>query len=254
MANLLMAIGHPLNVVMFFASILAGLLADWRLIPIGLALWLVMVISVALNPSDKLNSSVEKRSYLSQRFQPLMSRIQRSQVNLFNTIEGLPEDTKAFLKPVHQGVDQLAEKALLYCQRLTPLENYRLVSLNSLNYENEKQKLESRLNSSNNQSVRAELNEALNSLNYRKQTFDSANAHLDKAEAVLTSLANELDATLLEVMQLPSLEKPTMKAKIDTILQKLKTEISEVDEIGKIPSANLVNEPNDTIQNQSTPS
>ncbi len=235
MASVLMAIGHPLNIAMFFASILAGLLADLRLIPIGLALWLVMVISVALNPSDRLNSSIDKRSNLSQRFQPLMSRIQRSQANLFTAIEALPGDAQNYLKPVYQAVGQLADKAMFYCQRLTPLENYRLVTTRGQNIDEEKRQLQARIDLSQNPDLKRELTETFASLEKREMTLNSVTAHLDKADAVLASLGNELDTTLLEIMQLPSLESSDLRSKVAQILQKLKAELAELDEIGKIP-------------------
>lgn len=39
------ALLHPLNIIMFVLSIVAGLVAAWWLAPLGLLLWLIMVFN-----------------------------------------------------------------------------------------------------------------------------------------------------------------------------------------------------------------
>ena len=69
---------HPLNLVMLGLVFFAALVAAWWLLPLGLVLWLVMVVTVARDPSLRISHRMQSRAPLAPRFQRYFDRIERA--------------------------------------------------------------------------------------------------------------------------------------------------------------------------------
>ena len=87
---LLTALIHPLNVAMLGLSVLAGLVAAWWLLPLGLLFWLAMVIAVSREPRLRFNYRMQSREPLAQRFQEVFGRVERCQLSVFNNLAAAP--------------------------------------------------------------------------------------------------------------------------------------------------------------------
>src|SRR5258708_4108597 len=82
----LTALINPLNLAMLALAVAAGLCSAWWLLPLGLLLWVVMVLGVARDPSLVISSTMDSRAPLAARFQAPFDRIERSHVSLFNPL------------------------------------------------------------------------------------------------------------------------------------------------------------------------
>src|SRR5215831_17412371 len=101
----LTALINPVNLAMLALAVAAGLCAAWWLFPLGLLLWVVMVLAVARDPSLVISSTMESRAPLAARFQAPFDRIERSQVSLFNTLASADPRIRASFHQVQAETD-----------------------------------------------------------------------------------------------------------------------------------------------------
>ncbi|HVN54970.1 MAG TPA: hypothetical protein VMT46_11620 [Anaerolineaceae bacterium] len=223
------ALFNPLNLLMLVVSIAAGLLAAWWLFPVGLVLWAIMVVSIAREPATVLNQTVQSRMALPQRFQTSFNRIEKSQINLFNTISGCEPGTRRALQPLRSQVDELVNQAYRLCQRMTPLENYCILTTQSTaNSESQLNDLSYKIQSATDPLVKRESEEAYAALNDRLKKLKEASTILDRVEAQLISLANELEATLADVIRFQSLGSRTASQQAPQLVARIKSQIEQL--------------------------
>ena len=60
---ILSSLFHPLNIAMAGLAFFAGLVAAWWLFPIGLLLWVVMVVVVSRDRALRFNHQIQQRAF-----------------------------------------------------------------------------------------------------------------------------------------------------------------------------------------------
>jgi chromosome segregation ATPase len=201
----LTALINPLNLAMLAMAVAAGLCAAWWLLPLGLLLWVVMVLAVARDPSLVISSTMESRAPLAARFQSPFDRIERSQVSLFNALAAADPRIRNSFRQVQAETDNLVNQSYLLCQRMSALENYRLVTQSTGNLDNELKRLQDQVAAATDAVVKREYEQSLAALQDRVQKLHATETQLDRVEAQLSSLASQMDAALTEVVRIQSL-------------------------------------------------
>ena len=201
----LTALINPLNLTMLALAVAAGLCSAWWLLPIGLVLWVVMILAVARDPSLVISSTMESRQPLAARFQAPFDRIERSQVSLFNSLASADPRIRNSFRQVQAETDNLVNQAYLLCQRMSALENYRLVTRASGNLDDDVKRLQGQVASATDAMVKREYEQSLAALQDRVNKLHTTETQLDRVEAQLSSLASEMDTALTEVVRIQSL-------------------------------------------------
>lgn len=219
---IIIALWHPLNVLMVLLAVFAGLVAAWWLFPVGLLLWGVMVWQVAREPALKINHQLHNRKPLPQRFQQLFTRLERAQLSVFNTLASAPESTRKVLEPVQTEMAQLVEEAYLLCERMTALENYRLVTQAKIDLAGELRQIDARLAATQDPLIQREYQTSRKTLEKRLAKFETVTQQLERLEAQLHSLANTLDTIVAEVIQLQTRRAIESSDEVAQLVQQLR--------------------------------
>jgi flagellar biosynthesis chaperone FliJ len=193
---------HPLNLAMLGLAALAGLVAAWWLFPLGLLLWLAMVLAVSRDPSLRLNYEMRSREPIAQRFQQTFDRIERARLSVFNSLASAPSRTRKALQPVQDELQALTEQAHSLCRRMTALENYRLVSDSTTNLQADLQQFGEAIDQAGDPLVKREYEDSRRALLERMAKLKLVASDLDRVEAQLLGLANEMDAVVAEMIRL----------------------------------------------------
>ena len=202
---LLTALINPLNLAMLGLSLAAGLCSAWWLLPLGLVLWMVMFLVVARDPSLVISATMDAREPLAARFQAPFDRIERSQVSLFNTLASADPRIHNSFRQVQAEVDALVNQTYLLCQRMSALENYRLVTASSGNLDADLKRVQGQAAAATDAMVKREYEQSLAALQDRVTKLHTTETQLDRVEAQLSNLASEMDAALTEVVRIQSL-------------------------------------------------
>ena len=202
---LLTALINPLNLAMLGLSLAAGLCSAWWLLPLGLVLWMVMFLVVARDPSLVISATMDAREPLAARFQAPFDRIERSQVSLFNTLASADPRIRNSFRQVQAEVDALVNQTYLLCQRMSALENYRLVTASIGNLDADLKRVQGQAAAATDAMVKREYEQSLAALQDRVTKLHTTETQLDRVEAQLSSLASEMDAALTEVVRIQSL-------------------------------------------------
>lgn len=197
----LTALFHPVNIIMLGVAAFAGLVAAWWLFPLGLLFWGIMVFNVARDQALQLNYKMQKRAPLAQRFQRYFDRIQRAQVNIYNALATASPSVQRNLRPVRSEVDTLINEAYTLCERMTTLENYRLISQSRTDIASDLQYIENAHARTEEPNVRREYEESRQALEERLAKLQTISTQLERVEAQLLALANDMDSVTAEVIR-----------------------------------------------------
>jgi hypothetical protein len=223
-----MGLFHPLNLLMLGASVVAGLVSAWWLFPIGLLLWLLMVLSVANHPEVRFRWRVGNRAPLARRFQRYFDRISRAQLTVFNSTNAASPSMRRVVQPVRAEVDRLTEQAHSLCVRMTQLENYRLVSQSKLDMQTDQRQIDQALHRADDPLVEREYAESQRALQSRVSDLASVVKQLDRVEAQLMVLANEMDSIVAEVIRLLALPPAGAVEYADRLVERLRLQSTEL--------------------------
>lgn len=218
----LTALLHPLNMIMLGLMVFAGLFSAWWLFPVGLLFWLIMVLKVARDPTLRFNHQMQERAPLAQRFQRYFDRIERAQLGVFNTLSSAPGATRRVLQPVQTELDLLTDQVYKLGKRMTTLENYRMVTQSQSDLEKDLQALNETIAQTEDDLVRREYEESRTSLQHRLNKLKAVSTQLDRVEAQLMSLSNELDATVTEVIRLQAMGVDSAKQFVPELKERLR--------------------------------
>ncbi|MCX7682390.1 MAG: hypothetical protein N2508_10610 [Anaerolineae bacterium] len=225
----LIALIHPLNLVMIMLAIVAGLLSAWWLFPLGMLLWVVMVVGVARDPSLRLNQRILSRAPLAQRFQRHFDRITRAQVNIFNILATTPSATRRVLAPVQTEVDALVEQVYSLCWRMTALENYRLVTQAQSHLQTDLEHVNRALAQTTDPVLRREYEESRQALVTRLSKLEAVARQLDRVEAQLLSLISEMESMIAEVARLQALKPQEAQPRVGPLVNALRQQARELE-------------------------
>jgi hypothetical protein len=225
---IVIALVHPLNLFMLGASIFAGLVSAWWMFPLGLLIWLIMVIIVARDPAIKLNLSRGKRTALSQRFQPYFDRIERSQFSIFNSLSNAPLKVRNAMQPVVDEMDNLVNATYDLCQRMTTLDNYRRVAELRSNLSSELKQIEKIIAQTQDPLVRQDYEETRRTLQARLDDQKALRTLMERVEAQLTNQANEVDRVVADVIRLQAMGEKETRQQIGELVVRLRSEQVEL--------------------------
>jgi chromosome segregation ATPase len=219
---LLTALIHPLNLLMVGLSVLAGLIAAWWLFPVGVLFWLIMVIAVSRDPSLRISHQMKSRAPLAPRFQRYFDRIERSQVGVFNSLSSAPARTRRALRSVQAEIDALTQQVHALCRRMTVLENYRMVSQSQADLGADLQQLNAKIESAADPIAKQEYEESRQALQSRASKLEAVSTQLDRVEAQLMSLANEMDGVVTEVIRLQAMGHDDAARHVPELVERLR--------------------------------
>jgi chromosome segregation ATPase len=227
---ILTALFHPLNILMAGLTLFAGLVSAWWLFPVGLLLWFIMVMVVARDPSLRMNHQMQSREPLAQRFQRYFDRIERAQLSVFNSLSSAPPATRRALQSVQNEMEALTRQAYALCKRMTSLENYRLVSQSQYDLEGDLGRLDEAVEGAEDALVRREYEESRRALEGRLEKLRAVSTQLDRVEAQLMSLSNELDGTVTEIIRLQAMGPEDAAAGAKPLVTRLREEGAQLRE------------------------
>lgn len=196
----MVGVRHPLNLMMLGLVIFATLMSAWWLLPLGLLLWLIMVLRVARSPALKMNMKMQSRAPLSPRFQQVFDRVQRSQVRIFNTLSGVSSDARKAWKPVQDAIESLTERVYSLCLRMTTLDNFQRVSQSRAEIETELRHINDAMPLLTDEMIREQYKESQQSLQERLDKLKTTSKQLERADAELMSVVSELESVMAMVM------------------------------------------------------
>jgi hypothetical protein len=225
------ALFDPLNLMILVVAAAAGLIAAWWLFPLGLLFWLLMVILLARDPGFRLAHTSANRAPLASRYQINFNQIKQAQVGLFNAVSTFNTSTRPQLQSVLNTVNDLVGEVYNLCQRMSALENFRIVSTSNSNLENEMDQLTDRVKKASDAGIKSQYQDALDAMHQRVAKLQEASARLDRVDAELASLRSELNTEITEILQLQSLPVEQVSSEIPKIILRLEERIKEIKEI-----------------------
>jgi flagellar biosynthesis chaperone FliJ len=220
---------HPLNLAMLGLAVLAGLAAAWWLLPLGLLLWLVMVLAVSRDPSLRFSHEMHQREPIAQRFQPYFDRIERSQVSVFNSLSMAPGRTRKALQPVQEEMEVLTDQVYRLCRRMTALENYRLVSESNSNLQADLQQIDEAIDKAGDLLVKQQYEESRRTLLERMAKQKLVASDLDQMEAQLLGLVNEMDGVVTEVIRLQAAGPPDAERGVPALVGRIREQTTQLE-------------------------
>ncbi|MBN1933860.1 MAG: hypothetical protein JW934_04295 [Anaerolineae bacterium] len=224
----IVAFVHPLNLFMLMAAAAAGLVSAWWMFPLGLLFWLIMVAMVARDPALKINAGRDGRASLARRFQRYFDRIERAQVNVFNSLSNASAEIKRAMQPVQSEMESLVNRTHALCHRMTNLDNYRLVTESQSTSQNDLKRIDEAIAQAQDPLVRQEYEESRRSLQARQADQQTIVEQLDRVEAQLLSLANEMDGVVADVLRLQALGGQEAQRQSAQLAQRLRREQAEL--------------------------
>ena len=226
---LLTGLIHPINLLMLAVSVWAGLVSAWWLFPVGLVFWLVMVVNVANDPSLRMSHRMQRREPLAQRFQNRFDRLERFQVSIFNSLASAPPDVRRVLQPVQDETEHVVDEAYALCRRMTGLENYRLVTESQADLEAELDELNEIVGRTDDLVTRQEYEDSCRALQGRIEKLEVVSTQLDRVEAQLVSLSNELEGVVTEVIRLQAMGAKGAESQVVPLVEKLREEAEQLE-------------------------
>ncbi len=200
---LLTALLNPLNMAMLALTIAAGLFSAWWLAPIGLVLWLVMVIVIPRDPGIQITFTRQSREPLSQRYQIRFDKLDRARIQIFNSL--YRTNNSAFrraLEPVQSKLDELVEHAYQLSLQMTDMDNNFSVQQISNKYDDDISSMEKSLREADNPADHREFEQALASVKERKAQLKNVGTLLSRFEAQLTGTNNAVDGVVSSIVGL----------------------------------------------------
>jgi hypothetical protein len=202
--------------------------AAWWLFPLGLLLWLGMVVAVSRDPSLRFSHEMHSREPMAQRFQRYFDRIERAQVSIFNSLASAPGRTRKVLQPVQEELEALTAQTYRLCRRMTALENYRLVSESTTNLQADLQQITAAIDNATDARVKEEYENSRRALVERIAKLRLVASDLDQVEAQLLGLANELDGVVTEVIRLQAAGPDDAERGVPALVEKLREQSAQL--------------------------
>ncbi len=227
-STLALALSNRLNLAMLGLSVAAGLCAAWWLLPVGLLLWLVMVVITARDPALHLSQTLKRRLVLAARFQGYFHKIEGAQVSIFNAVAACDSRTQQALQPIQVEVNALVDQVYDLCQRMTALENHRLVSNFNQNLEKSLAEVDRRIASATDAVVRQKYEESRRALQAQTASMQALSTQMERMEAQLSSVAHEMDVVLAEVVSLQALDPGQAVKQTRELQDKLQRQKEEI--------------------------
>jgi hypothetical protein len=207
----------------------AGLCSAWWLVPVGLVLWLIMVVVIARDPGLQLTFTRQNRQPLAPRFQIRFDRLDRARVTVFNTLSRFhsPPLEKA-AEPVSTALDELVEHAYQLCLRLSAIDNNFTVQQLTNNIDDEIERLNREMATTTEEADRVELRATIQALQDRKVQNKSVGAILTRFDNQLSGTISVVDGVVTTLVGFQGRSPDQVSLKVPALLQALRTEQVEL--------------------------
>lgn len=222
---------NPVNLAMLAAAILAGLISGWWLAPIGILLYLLMVINLATTPEQRISQQMETRPPVPNRFSAAFDSIERSERRLFNTLAASSARVQRILRPVQKEAADVVSQAHGLCMRVAAMENYRLLNQNLPDLREELKRMETMVKLEKNESKRASYEEQRALVAERITRIEGMNRALDRVDAMLAKINSEVDIAVAEVTRLQALDPGEMEREARGLVERLRQREAEIEEL-----------------------
>jgi len=223
----LLALSHPINILMLVTAVAAGLISAWWLFPLGLLFWLIMLLKIALDPALRINQMIQERDGLPQRFEKPFSRIEKSQVSLFNTLSSAKSPVKQAFEPLQTAVNELVEHTYQLCGQMTPLENYQQVNSNS-NPENELNQLDRLIATLDDPAAKKGYDAARQALQEKVNQKKGASDRLSQMDALLISISSDMDNLMADTARVQAMRVADIQQQIPGMVEKVKGLVNQL--------------------------
>lgn len=225
---LIIALTDRINLSMLALAIASLLCAAWWWAPVGLVLWVIMVLIMAQDPLLKMAKNLESRAPLAQRFDRQFQQVERAQINIFNTISNAEPKLRPMMKPIQEATDNLAGYAHNICQRMSVLENHRLVSGSTLNLETQINEVDKKLHETTDPIETREYTESKQALQSRLSDLKTVERQLNRTDAQLVSLSNELNRVITDIVRIQALDPKIAKDHAEQVVLTLKNLLEQL--------------------------
>jgi hypothetical protein len=215
------ALLNPLNLAMLALAVAAGLCAAWWLLPLGLLLWVIMVVVVWGDPTLRLTQELQTRPAVAYRFQAQCERLQKVQVALHNQLATTGNGARRILQPVEEQVGQVVDHAYDLCMRMAALDNNRKVATMNRNLTEELALIDLKIAQAEDEQVRQRYTESRKALQDRIDELNQTGSLLDQFDGQLLTLATTMESLQGDVVRLLAGRKKDIQADIGALLRTL---------------------------------
>lgn len=225
---LLTALLNPVNLAMLALTVAAGLCSAWWLAPIGIVLWLVMVIVIARDPGVQITFTRQSREPLAQRFQTRFDRLDRARISIFNALQRSNNPSlRRAIEPVQSSLDELVNHAYQLSLQMSALDNNYSVQQVSGNFDDDIARMQKNLQTATNPVDQKEFQQTLDALKARQAQLKNVGMLLSRFEAQLTGTNNAIDGVVTDVVSLQGRSDKQVKEKIPALMKIIQTEQDE---------------------------
>lgn len=209
---------HPLNLIMLGTSVLAGLVAAWWLFPLGLLLWGFMVFNIVQSPKLQFEHEERSRDPLAARYRQLFGRFRKAERAIIDKIETAPAKVRRALDPLRGAIDDLSDHAHQVLKRLSSFEQYFQVSSSIPDMKNELRHIDDATPLLTNDRLKKEYEEKRVELERELTRLEATSGYVDRTEAEVTRLADELDRIVAEVLNLTGRDPNEAKERVEALV------------------------------------
>jgi uncharacterized protein (DUF3084 family) len=230
----LTALFHPVNMMMFALAVVAGLVSAWWLTPLGIVLWIVMVILVARDPGLRMTFSRVNRQPLAQRFQYRFDKLDRARFTIFNAMgESRSPALEKVVEPLQTTLDELVEHAYQLSAQLSALDNNFAIQKMTGNFESEISNLQENLRTAKEETGRKEYMDTLQSLQTRQEQLNKVDGLLSRFELQLTGTSSAIDGVVMSVASFKGRDPKLAAEKIPAMVKVIQEEQQKLSSFDK---------------------
>ena len=223
------ALFHPVNLAVLALAAAAGACAAWWLFPVGVGLWLAMIIITIRDPRLAMILLPKSRKPLAQRYQNLFDRIEQARISVFNSESTAKAPVRHILAPAQRKLDSLVNQAYQIFQQMSALENNRLVNQMNTRSDNSLAQTEQKLAAATDPNVKRDLDETHKALEKRQVQLSLLSAILDRADAQFAGLATDVDGIVTRFISLQTVKVDQVKVELPKLLEMIQTEIDQLE-------------------------
>jgi hypothetical protein len=155
--------------------------------------------------------------------------VERCQLSVFNNLAAAPPSTRRVLQPIRDGVDALTAQVYSLCQRMTALENYRLITQMGRDLEADLARIDAAVQRTIEPVILREYEDSRRSIQERLDRLQTVSVLLDRVEAQLLGLANELDGVVTEVIRLQAMAPDDAARHVPGLVERLRQQAAQIE-------------------------
>lgn len=224
----LLALTHPINLLMLAVVVAAGLISAWWLFPLGLIFWSIMLLKIGFDPALRINQMIQERNGLPQRFEIPFNRVEKTQVSLYNTLSSAKSPVKQAFEPLQLAVNDLVDHTYQLCVQMTPLENYQQVNEHYSDPETELNQLDRLIAALDDPTAKKGYDNARQALQEKARQKKSTNDRLNQMDSLLISISTEMDSLMAEVARVQAMKLENIQQQIPSLVEKVKSQVAQL--------------------------